>query len=124
LPRYNGIAPKERHDQIEFAFTSGGINYFRFSADVNIPFQRAVAARDILTEELWQINPAVLQSWNEALIAMVIVFCLMLPIVGIMYFDTLATQKESKAQIERMERLRKQLEEERKKMDQVNRKED
>jgi len=41
-----------------------------------------------------------------------------------MYFDTLATQKESKAQIERMERLRKQLEEERKKMDQVNRKED
>lgn len=71
-PRYNGIAPKERHDQIEFAFTSGGINYFRFSADVNIPFQRAVAARDILTEELWQINPAVLQSWNEALIAMVI----------------------------------------------------
>ena len=59
-----------------------------------------------------------------ALISMVIVFCLMLPLVGIMYFDTLATQKESKAQIERMERLRKQLEEERKKMDQVNRKED
>ena len=58
-----------------------------------------------------------------ALVAMVIVFCLMLPIVGIMYFDTLATQKESKAQIERMERLRKQLEEDRKKMDQVNRKE-
>jgi sensor domain CHASE-containing protein len=59
-----------------------------------------------------------------ALIAMVLVFCLMLPIVGIMYFDTLSTQRESKAQIERMERLRKQLEEERKKMDQVNRKED
>ena len=59
-----------------------------------------------------------------ALIAMVLVFCLMLPIVGIMYFDTLSTQKESKAQIERMERLRKQLEEERKKMDQANRKEE
>ena len=72
VPRYNGIAPKDRHDQIEFAFTSGGINYFRFSSDVNIPFQRAVAARDILTEELWQINPAVLQSWNEALIQLVI----------------------------------------------------
>ena len=53
-----------------------------------------------------------------ALIAMVIVFCLMLPLVGIMYFDTLATQKESKAQIERMERLRKQLEEERKQLEQ------
>ena len=47
-----------------------------------------------------------------ALIAMVLVFCLMLPVIGIMYFDTLSTQRESKAQIERMERLRKQLEEE------------
>jgi acid phosphatase family membrane protein YuiD len=48
----------------------------------------------------------------------------MLPIISIIYFDTLAVQKESKAQIERMERLRKQLEEDRKKMDQDNRKED
>lgn len=72
VPIYNGIAPKDRHDQIEFAFTSGGINYFRFSADVNIPFQRAIAARDILTEELWQITPAVLQAWNESLIQLVI----------------------------------------------------
>jgi len=53
-----------------------------------------------------------------ALIAMVLVFCLMLPVIGIMYFDTLSTQKESKAQIERMERLRKQLEEERKQLEQ------
>jgi len=52
-----------------------------------------------------------------ALIAMVLVFCLMLPVIGIMYFDTLSTQKESKAQIERMERLRKQLEEERKQLE-------
>ena len=59
-----------------------------------------------------------------ALIAMVLVFCLMLPIVGIMYFDTLSTQRESKAQIERMERLRKQLEEDRKKMGHDNRKEE
>ena len=49
-----------------------------------------------------------------ALVCMVLVFCLMLPLVGVMYFDILATQKESKAQIERMERLRKQLEDERK----------
>jgi hypothetical protein len=34
-----------------------------------------------------------------------------------MYFDTLSTQKESKAQIERMERLRKQLEDERKQLE-------
>ena len=59
-----------------------------------------------------------------ALIAMVLVFCLMLPIISIIYFDTLAVQKESKAQIDRMERLRKQLEEDRKKMDQANRKEE
>jgi len=36
-------------------------------------------------------------------------------LIGSIYYDTLATQKESKAQIERMERLRKQLEDERKK---------
>jgi hypothetical protein len=71
-PKYRGVAPKDRWDQIEFAFTSGGVNYFRFAADVNIPFQRAMAARDILTEELWQINPTMLKSWNEALIALVI----------------------------------------------------
>jgi uncharacterized membrane protein (DUF106 family) len=59
-----------------------------------------------------------------ALICMVLVFCLMLPIITVIYFDTLAVQKESKAQIDRMERLRKQLEEDRKKMDQANRKED
>ena len=54
-----------------------------------------------------------------ALIAMVIVFLLMLPLIGSIYYDTLATQKESKAQIERMERLRKQLEEERKSLDRL-----
>jgi uncharacterized membrane protein (DUF106 family) len=59
-----------------------------------------------------------------ALIAMVLVFCLMLPLIGVIYFDTLSTQKQSLAQIERMERLRKQLEDERKKMDQANRKEE
>jgi len=52
-----------------------------------------------------------------ALVAMVLVFLLMMPVIGIMYFDTLSTQKESKAQIERMERLRKQLEDERKQLE-------
>jgi hypothetical protein len=67
-PRYKGLAPKDRWDQIEFAFESGGTNYFRFSAEVNVPFQRAVAARDIFTEELWQINPDYLRGWNNGLI--------------------------------------------------------
>jgi ABC-type Na+ efflux pump permease subunit len=51
-----------------------------------------------------------------ALVAMVLVFVLLLPLIGSIYYDTLATQKESKAQIERMEKLRKQLEEDRKQM--------
>lgn len=65
---YRGVAPQDRWDQIEFAFTSGGVNYFKFTAEVNVPFQRAVAARDIFTEELWQINPDYLRGWNNGLI--------------------------------------------------------
>ncbi len=65
---YRGVAPQDRWDQIEFAFTSGGVNYFKFVAEVNVPFQRAVAARDIFTEELWQINPDFLRGWNNGLI--------------------------------------------------------
>jgi hypothetical protein len=65
---YRGVAPKDRWDQIEYAFTSGGVNYFRFSAEVNVPFQRAVAAKDIFTEELWQVNPDYLRAWNIGLI--------------------------------------------------------
>lgn len=70
-PRYQGLAPKERWDQIEYVFTSGGIHYFKFNSEVNIPFQRAVAARDILTEELWQINPDHLKAWVASLIGVV-----------------------------------------------------
>lgn len=52
-----------------------------------------------------------------ALVAMVLVFVLLLPLLGSIYYDTLAAQKESKMQIERMERLRQQLEYERQQMD-------
>jgi hypothetical protein len=38
----------------------------------------------------------------------------MLPLIGSIYYDTLAAHRENKVQIERMDRLRKQLEEERK----------
>jgi type II secretory pathway component PulJ len=54
-----------------------------------------------------------------ALIAMVIAFALMLPLIGSIYYDTLAVQKESKMQIERMERLRQQLEQDRKDLDRM-----
>jgi hypothetical protein len=71
IPVYKGVAPKERYDQIEFAFTSGGVDYFKFNTEVNIPFQRAIAAKEILTEELWQINPKVLTGWTESLIGVI-----------------------------------------------------
>ena len=54
-----------------------------------------------------------------ALVAMVLVFVLLLPLIGSIYYDTLAAQKESKMQIERMERLRQQLEYERKQLERL-----
>jgi hypothetical protein len=52
-----------------------------------------------------------------ALCCMVLVFVLLLPLLGSIYYDTLAVQRESKMQIERMERLRQQLEYERQQME-------
>ena len=52
-----------------------------------------------------------------ALCCMVLVFVLLLPLLGSIYYDTLAVQRESKQQIERMERLRQQLEYERQQME-------
>ena len=54
-----------------------------------------------------------------ALVAMVLVFVLLLPLIGSIYYDTLAIQRESKLQIERMERLRQQLEYERKQLERL-----
>jgi hypothetical protein len=71
IPVYCGVCDPERWSQIEYAFTSGGKHYFRFSAEVNIPFQRAIAAKDILTEELWQIDPNVLRGWTESLVGII-----------------------------------------------------
>jgi len=48
---------------------------------------------------------------------MVLVFVLLLPLLGSIYYDTLAVQRESKMQIDRMERLRQQLEYERELME-------
>jgi len=54
-----------------------------------------------------------------ALCCMVLVFVLLLPLLGSIYYDTLAVQRESKMQIERMERLRQQLEYERKQLERL-----
>lgn len=43
------------------------------------------------------------------------VFALMLPLIGMLYVDTMVTKREAKAQMEKTEKLRKQIEDERKK---------
>ena len=45
------------------------------------------------------------------LILFALVFVLILPLVGMMYVDTLVVKREAKAQMEKVEKLRKQVEE-------------
>ena len=49
------------------------------------------------------------------LILFALVFVLVLPLVGLMYVDTMVVKREAKAQMEKTEKLRKQIEDERKK---------
>jgi hypothetical protein len=45
------------------------------------------------------------------LILFAVVFALILPLVGMLYVDTMVTKREAKAQMEKVEKLRKQMEE-------------
>lgn len=45
------------------------------------------------------------------LVLFALVFVLMLPLVGMMYMDTMVVRREAKAQMEKVEKLRKQVEE-------------
>ena len=45
------------------------------------------------------------------LILFVIVFAMLLPLIGLLYIDTMVTKREAKAQMEKVEKLRKQMEE-------------
>lgn len=45
------------------------------------------------------------------LILFALVFALILPLVGMLYVDTMVTKREAKAQMEKVEKLRKQMEE-------------
>jgi hypothetical protein len=51
------------------------------------------------------------------LVLFALVFVLVLPLVGMMYMDTMVVRREVKAQMEKVEKLRKQIEDERKKDD-------
>ncbi len=48
------------------------------------------------------------------LVLFALVFVLMIPLVGMLYVDTMVVKREAKAQMEKTEKLRKQIEEERK----------
>ena len=58
-------------------------------------------------------------SWSIGyllvLILFALVFVLMIPLVGMLYVDTMVVKREAKAQMEKVEKLRKQIEDERKK---------
>ena len=45
------------------------------------------------------------------LILFALVFVLMIPLVGMLYVDTMVVKREAKAQMEKVEKLRKQVEE-------------
>jgi len=49
------------------------------------------------------------------LVLFALVFVLVLPLVGMMYMDTMVVRREAKAQMEKVEKLRKQVEESQKK---------
>ena len=51
------------------------------------------------------------------LILFALVFVLVIPLVGMLYVDTMVVKREAKAQMEKVEKLRKQVEDERKKDD-------
>ena len=51
------------------------------------------------------------------LVLFALVFVLVLPLVGMMYMDTMVVRREAKAQMEKVEKLRKSIEDERKKDD-------
>ena len=51
------------------------------------------------------------------LVLFAFVFVLILPLVAMMYVDTMVVKREAKAQMEKTEKLRKQIEEERKNAD-------
>ena len=48
------------------------------------------------------------------MILFALVFLCIIPLIGMLYVDTMVVKREAKAQMEKTEKLRKQLEEERK----------
>ena len=72
------------------------------SSDFPIPPIYVVAPRPLAQD--WEL----VVGWIAAMILVV----LMLPLLGMLYMDVLQTKKEAQAQIEKMEKLRREVEKE------------
>ena len=74
------------------------------AGDYPIPPVYVVAPRPLVQD--WEI----VVGWIAACVLVV----LLLPLIGMLYMDVLQTKKEAQAQIEKMEKVRRQVEKERK----------
>ena len=52
-------------------------------------------------------------GYLAGLLAMVVVFALLLPLIGMIYFDTLTAKEQTRQQYEKVEKLRRKVEDER-----------
>ena len=66
------------------------------------------------SDDVSEPTPSGPTGYVFTLILFVLVFALMLPLVSLLYFDTLTVKREAKQQMEKVEKLRKQMEDERK----------
>ena len=66
-PVYQGNADKIHWPKIEFAFTSGGKNYFCWNQDIMIAWERMEAGKMIYRELEYQMNPTMLLAHWETI---------------------------------------------------------
>lgn len=66
-PRYEGNADKIHWPKIEFAFASGGRNYFCWNQDIMIAWERMEAGKMIYRELEYQMNPSMLLAHWDAI---------------------------------------------------------
>ena len=77
-----------------------------------------VSAGDYPIPPIYVVAPRPLvQDWEIVVgwIAACVLVVLMLPLLGMLYMDVLQTKKEAQAQIEKMEKLRRQVEQQKRK---------
>lgn len=76
-----------------------------------------VSASDYPIPPIYVVAPRpLIQDWEVVMgwIAACVLVVLLLPLLGMLYIDVLQTKKEAQAQIEKVEKLRRQVEKEKK----------